>query len=47
MLLAVIDRINSATCFRLKICDQKVNKNDLNFSDEYVKKKKEILKIYR
>ena len=38
MLLAVFDEINFTTFFREKIWDRKVNKNDLNFSKQYVKK---------
>ena len=39
MLLAVFKEINFTTLFCQKIRDRKVDKNDLNFNKQYVKKK--------
>ena len=38
MLLAVFDEINFTAFFRQKIWDRKFNKNDSNFSKQFVKK---------
>ena len=39
MLLAVFEEINFTTFFRWKIWDRKVDKNNLNFNKQNVKKK--------
>ena len=39
MLLAVFEEINFTAFFHWKIWDRKVDKNDLNFNKQYVKKK--------
>ena len=38
MLLAVFEEINFTAFFHWKIWDRKVDKNDLNFNKQYVKK---------
>ena len=38
MLLALFKEINFTAFFRYKIWDWKVDKNDLNFNKQYVKK---------
>ena len=42
MMLAVFEEINFTAFFCWKTCDRKVDKNDLNFNEQYVKKKKHI-----
>ena len=45
ILLAVFEEVNFTAFFRWKIWVRKVDKNDLNFNKQYVKK--HILKKYR
>ena len=44
MLLAVFDKINFTAFFCLLIWNRAVNENDLNFTKQYVKRKKKFLK---
>ena len=45
MLLAVFEEINFTTFFRWKIWDRKVDKNNLNFNKQNVKKKTHFKKV--